>query len=148
MGSGLQLSFFYRLWASWSTSRRKSLTAGLTPLLLTGCVTVGQVANVTEPACASHYSEAISSILIAQGEKPEVADHLATQSVEMLSMAHIGPRPFLVASPSGTDYEFFVQLKGPECLLRLYARQKGFTRYTNDITYIETRSLGGLCACS
>jgi len=115
---------------------------------LTGCVTVGQVDNLREPACGTHFSEAVSSILVAQGEQPEVANHLATQTAEMISMANIGPRPFLLASPSGTDYEFFVQLKGRECLLRLYARQKGLTRYTNDITYIETRSLGGLCACS
>jgi hypothetical protein len=115
---------------------------------LTGCVTVGQVTNVREPACGSQFSEAISSILIAQGEKPEVADHMASQTVEMISMANLGPRPFLLASPSGTDYEFFVQIKGQECLLRLYARQKGFERYTNDITYIETRPLSGLCSCS
>jgi len=115
---------------------------------LTGCVTVSQVTNLQEPACGTHFSQAISSILVAQGEQPEVADHLATQTVEMISMANLGPRPFLLASPSGTDYEFFVQLKGQECLLRLYARQKGFTRYTNDITYIETRSISGLCACN
>ena len=115
---------------------------------LTGCVTVGQVTNLHEPSCSVHFSQAMSSILIAQGEQPEVADHLATQTVEMISTAGLGPRPFLIASPSGTDYEFFVQVTGQECLLRLYARQKGFTRYTNDITYIETRSLGGLCACS
>jgi hypothetical protein len=115
---------------------------------LTGCVTVGQVANLQEPACGTHFAEAMSSILVAQGEQPEVADRLATQSVQMISMANLGPRPFLLASPSGTDYEFFVQLKGQECLLRLYATQKGFTRHTNDITYIETRPLSGLCSCS
>ncbi len=58
-----------------------------------------------------------------------------------------GPRPFLVASPSGTDYTFFVQEKKPICLLRLYGRQKGFWSYTNNLTYIATRPLPN-CACS
>lgn len=39
---------------------------------------------------------------------------------------------------------FFVERKGEECLLRLYGRQKGFTRYTNNLTYIRTRDLSGL----
>lgn len=28
--------------------------------------------------------------------------------------------------------------------MRLYGRQKGFTRYTNNLTYIRTRKLSGL----
>ena len=57
------------------------------------------------------------------------------------------PRPFLVASSSGTDYSFFVEKKKSGCILRLYGRQKGFVSYTNDLTYIDSRPLSG-CACA
>jgi hypothetical protein len=52
----------------------------------------------------------------------------------------------MVGAPSGSDYAFFVQKKGSECLLRLYGRQKGFVRYTNNMTYIATRKLPP-CRC-
>ena len=58
----------------------------------------------------------------------------------------VRPRPFVVSSPSGADYGFFVQQKS-ECLLRLFNRQQGFTRYTNNLTYIATRQLDG-CQCA
>ena len=58
----------------------------------------------------------------------------------------MGPRPFLVASPSGTDYAFFVERKDDACLLRLYGRQKGFVTYTNNLTYIATQPLAP-CRC-
>ncbi len=90
---------------------------------------------------------AIASILVAQGEQPQTADSLADQAVEVIVWADLGPRPFVVASPSGTDYTFFVQLKKSRCLLRLYGRQKGFWSYTNNLTYIATRPLPA-CLCS
>jgi hypothetical protein len=112
----------------------------------TRCMSVGQISNLEESQCRSSFSQAISSILLSQGEKPETADQLADRAVTELSLANLGPRPFLIASRSGTDYTFFVQVKGPACLLRLYGRQKGFWSYTNNLTYIETRPLPA-CAC-
>jgi len=64
----------------------------------------------------------------------------------MIEFAQLGPRPFVVSSSSGADYEFFVQKKKQGCLLRLFGRTKGFTSYTNNLTYIATRPLPG-CAC-
>jgi hypothetical protein len=119
----------------------------LAAVLSTGCTTVAHVTNLREPPCAGSFESQLSSVLLEQGEKPDVADSLAHLAYLILTTADLGPRPFLVAAPSGTDYSFFVQKKSDRCLLRLYGRQKGFTSYTNDITYIATRELAG-CACA
>ncbi len=121
-----------------------SLTAAA--ILLAGCTTVAQVTNLTEARCNASFEESLSSILVEQGEKKDIADILAHRTYLMLSRAELGPRPFLVASPSGVDYSFFIQRKSELCLLRLYGRQKGFTSYTNNLTYISTRELPD-CSC-
>ncbi len=89
----------------------------------------------------------MSSILVEQGEKQDVAEKLAESTLTVLSTGSLGPRPFGVASPSGADYGFFVEQKSSDCLLRLFSRQKGFTRYRNNLTYIATRQLDG-CLCA
>lgn len=116
-------------------------------LAVGACATIASVENAGVPECAGSLQSGLASILVAEGEKPEVAASLARDSVRTLSESDAGPRPFLVSSPSGADYELFVQKKRSACLLRLYATQKGFTRYTNNLTYIATRGLEG-CACS
>ena len=123
---------------------RTTLVA-LACLALTGCATVAEV-ELTEDSCRQSFQDALSSILVEQHETPEVAAELADRTREILERAQLGPRPFVVSSSSGADYEFFVQKKSSACLLRLYGRQKGFTSYTNDLTYIATRPLPG-CAC-
>jgi hypothetical protein len=123
---------------------RTTLVA-LACLTLTGCATVAEV-ELTEDSCRQSFQDALSSILVEQHETPGVAAELADRTREILERAQLGPRPFVVSSSSGADYEFFVQKKSSGCLLRLYGRQKGFTSYTNDLTYIATRPLPG-CAC-
>ncbi len=126
----------------------RAVLALLAVLCLTsGCTTIARVSNLTDMACQSTFSKAVSAILVEQGEKPEVVGTLADHAVRIMLRADYGPRPFFVASPSGTDYTFFVQAKKPVCLLRLYGRQKGFWSYTNNLTYIATRPLPG-CFCS
>jgi len=49
----------------------------------------------------------------------------------------------LVASSSGADYGYFVEEKSSDCLLRLFSRQKGILRYSNNLTYLAMRSLSG-----
>jgi hypothetical protein len=110
-----------------------------------GCTSVAAITNADSPSCAGSFEKELASILEGEGEKADVAATLARDSAAGLSGA--GPRPFLVSSPSGVDYELFVQSKPSKCLLRLYSRQKGFSRYTNNLTYIATRPLEG-CACS
>ena len=97
--------------------------------------------TLDDPACKSVVRDQLNSVLIEQGEKPDTAERLAVNTTTVLATGALGPRPFGVSSSSGTDYSFFVQQKGSECLLRLYGRQKGFTRYSNNLTYIASRPL-------
>ena len=120
---------------------------GLGSMLLSGCTTVAQITTLSDESCHRTVQGQLESILLEEGERPEVANRLAVNTTVVLATGSLGPRPFGVSSPSGADYSFFVQLKGDQCLLRLYGRRKGFTRYTNNLTYIATRSLNG-CACA
>jgi hypothetical protein len=116
-------------------------------LIVGGCATVAQVTSLSDQNCRHTFVDRMSSILVEQGEKQEVADKLAESTTAVLLTGSLGPRPFLVASPSGADYGFFVEQESSDCLLRLFSRQKGFTRYRNNLTYIETRQLDG-CMCA
>lgn len=116
-------------------------------LLLSGCTTVAQITNLSDFSCHRTVQDRLESILLEEGEKPEVANRLAVNTTVVLATGSLGPRPFGVSSPSGADYSLFVQLKGEQCLLHLYGRKKGFTRYTNNLTYIATRPLEG-CTCA
>ncbi len=119
---------------------------GLVLLLLNGCTTVAQVTTLSEESCHHTMRDQLESILGEENETPDIALRLAVNTTTVLATGALGPRPFGVSSPSGTDYSFFIQRKGDECLLRLYGRRKGFARYTNNLTYIATRPLEG-CAC-
>jgi len=123
----------------------------LMPLLITvclaACATVASVTNLSTTACAAQMQRGLSEILVEQGESANASESMARQTLSTLSGNAHGPRPFLVAAPSGTDYEFFVQKKRETCLLRLYGRYHGFVSYTNNLTYIATRPLAG-CECS
>jgi hypothetical protein len=120
---------------------------GVTLALAAGCATIGRITNLSDEACATTLSQGVSAILVSQGEKPDAAESLADRATKEILIASLGPRPFVVSSPSGTDYTFFVQLKKSKCLLRLYGRQRGFWSYTNNLTYIATRPLPS-CTCS
>jgi hypothetical protein len=125
-------------------------TAGVLSCLLgwvVGCATVAQVTTLDDPACKSTVRAQLNSVLIEQGEKPDIAERLAVNTTTVLATGALGPRPFGVSSPSGVDYSFFVQQKRSECLLQLYGHQKGFTRYSNNLTYIASRPLNG-CQCA
>jgi hypothetical protein len=114
---------------------------------MAGCTTVAQVTSLSDQNCRHTFVERISSILVEEGEKQEIVEKLAESTAVALSSGALGPRPFVVSSPSGADYGFFIQQKSSDCLLRLFSRQKGFTRYTNNLTYIATRQLDG-CQCA
>lgn len=121
--------------------------AGLWTVLLSGCTTVAQITTLSDESCRERVRGQLESVLVEEGEQPEMANRLAVNTTLVLATGSLGPRPFGVSSSSGTDYSFFVQRKGETCLLRLYGRQKGFTRYTNNLSYISTRALEG-CACA
>jgi hypothetical protein len=115
--------------------------------LAAGCTSVAQVTTMDDPACRSTVRDQLNSVLIEQGEMPDIAERLAVNTATVLATGALGPRPFGVSSPSGADYSFFVQQKRSECLLRLYGRQKGFARFSNNLTYVASRSLDG-CRCA
>jgi hypothetical protein len=121
--------------------------AALVFLVVGGCATVAQVTTLSDQNCRRTFVDRMSSILVEEGEKQGVAEKLAESTTAVLLTGSLGPRTFLVASPSGTDYGFFVEQKSSDCLLRLFSRQKGFTRYRNNLTYIATASLTG-CMCA
>ena len=116
-------------------------------LVIGGCATVAQVTSLADQNCRQTFEDRMSSILVEEGEKQDVAEKLAESTTNVLSTGSLGSRPFVVASPSGADYGFFVERKPSDCLLRLFSRQKGFTRYRNNLTYIATRQLDG-CMCA
>jgi hypothetical protein len=125
----------------------KKTLAAVAILFIGGCATVAQVTSLSDQNCRHTFVDRMSSILAEQGEKQEVADKLAESTTSVLLTGSLGPRPFLVASPSGADYGFFVEQKSSDCVLRLFSRQKGFTRHRNNLTYIATAPLTG-CMCS
>ncbi len=115
-------------------------------LTMTGCTTMAQVTNLLDEPCRTSFTQRLSSMLTNQGESSENSDALANKTVLTLTTYDLGPRPFAIAASSGTDYRFFIDRKGTDCVLTLYGRRKGFVSYTNNLTYIATESLPG-CAC-
>ena len=125
----------------------RALALSSIAVCLAACATVARVTNLSSDACGVQMQRDLSEILIEQGESADAGESLARQTLSALAGSARGPRPFLVSAPSGTDYEFFVQKKSKECLMRLYGRYHGFVSYTNNLTYIATRPLDR-CECS
>ncbi len=106
-----------------------------------------KVTNLSEEPCRTSFMQRLSSILAHDGEKSEASNVLANQTISMLTTYDLGPRPFVIAAPSGTDYRFFIDRKEADCVLTLFGRRRGFVSYTNNLTYIATEALQG-CTCS
>lgn len=122
------------------------LAGAATIVVSAGCATVAQIDNLTEAQCNVSLESGVASILIEQGEKREVAESLAQETYLMLTTEELGSGSFVVSSPSGTDYSFFIQKKRQRCLLRLSRLQKRSMSLENNLTYISTRELPG-CTC-
>jgi hypothetical protein len=85
--------------------------------------------------------------LTAEGEQSAASDALAHKTVSTFTTYDLGPRPFAIAAPSSTDYRFFIDRKGADCVLTLFGRRKGFVSYTDNLTYIATAPLSD-CTCT
>jgi len=116
-------------------------------LTMAGCTTMAKVTNLLEESCRTSFTHRLSTMLAHQGEPSAASGALANKAVLTLTTYDLGPRPFAIAAPSGTDYRFFVDRKGTDCVLVLYGRQKGVVSYTNNLTYIATEPLPG-CTCA
>ena len=123
---------------------RIAAAAVLLSALLAACATVGEV-DLSDEACAATFRRQIASILAGQGEEPDEAETMAQRAVVGMGFGP-GLRPFVVGSRT-TDYTFFVDRKKTGCLLRLLSRERGLVRYSNDVTYIDSRPLPG-CRCA
>jgi hypothetical protein len=124
---------------------RRAFPAIVATLLVgVGCATIGEL-DLSDEKCAATFRSQIASILVSQGEKEEDALALGQRATVDLGFDGPGLRPFVIGSRT-TDYTFFVQKKTSACLLRLLSRERGFTVYANNITYIETRELPA-CRC-
>src|SRR6185312_11485159 len=130
----------YPIHRSWAVSLAIVLT-------MTSCATMAKVTNLSEESCRSSFTHQLSAILAYEGETPQAADALAGKTVYTLTTYDLGPRPFAIAAPSGTDYRFFIDRKGADCVLTLFGRRKGFVSYTNNLTSIATEVLPD-CTCA
>lgn len=107
---------------------------------------VARLTNPAAPRCQASLRDAFELILVMQEEQPEVAEAMASSAVQAFTDVDLGPRPFKLSSPSGTDYAFFFDPEAGRCLLRLVGWQKAFVQYANNVTYVATRPLPG-CRC-
>ena len=115
----------------------RAVLVSLVAITALDCATVAQV-ELNDPVCEADFQDQMASILIQEGEKLDDAQAMAHRASLEVSYGDVGVRPFSIGSRT-TDYTFFVQKKKSGCMLRLVSRQKGFTLYTNDITYIAMR---------
>lgn len=116
-------------------------------LASSGCVSMARVSNLGDATCASAFERAIADALAAQQEAPSEGERLARRARHALARHDAGPRPFVIAAPSGTDYHFLVDTRRSGCHLRLYGRVHARAAWTNTLTWIETRELPG-CTCT
>jgi hypothetical protein len=116
-------------------------------LTASGCASVATVTNLSNESCRTSFTRQLSVILTQEGEQSKIADALADKTLSTLTTYDLGPRPFAIAAPSGTDYRFFINHKGADCVLTLFGRRKGFISYTNNVTYIATEILPD-CTCA
>lgn len=124
----------------WALSLAVVLTAS-------SCASVAAVTNLSEESCRISFARQLSVVLTQEGEQPEIADALAGKTLSTLTTYRLGPRPFTIAAPSGTDYRFFINRTGADCVLTLYGRRRGFVSYTNNLSYIATEILPH-CTCA
>ncbi|MFO0698962.1 MAG: hypothetical protein U0236_07015 [Nitrospira sp.] len=116
-------------------------------LLLAGCATMSRVTNLSDESCRQSFVRQLSSVLSHEGEPPDVSAARASKTASTLVAYQLGPRPFVVVAPSGTDYRFFIDRTGTDCVLTLYGRHKGFVSYRNNLRYIATEILPD-CTCA
>lgn len=119
----------------------------LAGLALSGCASTARIDNPADAACQRSAQEALSGILAGQGEPPSAYEPAVAQIIEPGHLWQLSSRPFVLRTASAADYGFFVGRDGEACVLRLFMRARGNVRYTNNLTWIDTRQLSG-CRCT
>jgi hypothetical protein len=90
--------------------------------------------------------KAFTVTLVGRGEREDVAEKLADETVQALAAVELGPKPFKLTSPSGVQYGYFFEREDDRCLLRMVAWQVGGLQYADAVHYLATRPLPG-CGC-
>lgn len=107
---------------------------------------VAQLLNPGYPRCQQSLRKAFAVTLVGQGERADVAEKLADDTVQALAAVDLGQKAFKVTSPSGVQYGYFFEREDDRCLLRMVAWQVGGLQYADAVHYLATRPLPG-CGC-
>jgi hypothetical protein len=116
--------------------------------LVGGCTTsnAARLANPAAVGCRESLRDAVTLMLVGQGEKDNVAEQVARSGADTLADVDLGPHPFKLSSPSGIDYAFYFEDEGQRCLLHLVAKQGAGLQFADTLTFLATRPLAG-CRC-
>jgi hypothetical protein len=120
--------------------------AAIAPALASSCTTVAGITNARDATCGQSIELSVAAILIDQEEQPTIAVALGRRTRQALGTDVLGPKPFTLASPSGKEYGFVVELDDGACVLHLTSVKKGDTSTTARLSSIAERPLDG-CAC-
>jgi hypothetical protein len=71
-------------------SATEKVLAAVVIIFIGGCTTVAQVTTLSDQDCLHTFVDRMSSILVEQGEKQEVADKLAESATTVLSTGSLG----------------------------------------------------------
>jgi hypothetical protein len=131
-----------------TTAATRALAFFISMLALAACSasSVAQLLNPGYPRCQASLRKAFAVTLVGRGEREDVAEKLADETVQALAAVELGPKPFKVTSPSGVQYGYFFEREDDRCLLRMVAWQVGGLQYADAVHYLATRPLPG-CGC-
>jgi tetratricopeptide (TPR) repeat protein len=116
-------------------------------VLFSGCHQMVGISNLDQATCAKNFQDRLKRVLVRFGEKPEVAERLARSEYNWLLSSNLQARPFLVQSPSGNDYTFFISKEKNYCKMHLVEKSRGFTSLSSNIPpYLASRKLVD-CSC-
>ncbi len=113
--------------------------------ILCSCASVGKITNQDDSECLKNFQTQLALVMTEEGEPQLSAQRIASKIVAGLSFHPLGRRIFLVEGED-TDYSFFIQNNNGQCVLRLVRTRKGFTTYTNNLTYINSKDIP-ICRC-
>jgi hypothetical protein len=105
--------------------------------------------NLSEPACRNSFADQVASVLVKQGETPDVAKLMSADILDDLPRRP--PGPFFAFSPARIRYGFIVQNTDVGCVLRLYQRERQLRGHatvgvTDTLMYLESRTVV-YCSC-
>jgi hypothetical protein len=117
--------------------------------MASGCsVNPASIQNMNNTECRSSLETALISILIEENEKkPSEADMMIFKpKIQKFIAGTFDSQKGFGFSLSGTTYQFMFDESKGTCILNLYQKSSGNTKYTNRVTYINSKEVQG-CYC-